>query len=88
MSIRELGKLLPQTAKQIERLNHLKLPTVPAQIDASRFLNPMTFFVTKKQQKIIQQAFSLSQETQKEKTNATRNAAALTRIAESFINNH
>lgn len=93
MKTRELGRLLPQTAKQIERLTNLKLPTIPAEIDASCFLNPMTFFVTKKQQKIIQQAMSLAQDESKEKpalskvegTKAKRNAAALTRIAESFI---
>ena len=93
MKTRELGRLLPQTAKQIERLTNLKLPTVPTKIDTSCFLHPMTFFVTKKQQKIIQQALSLAVNGQKEKlalskvegTKAKRNAAALTRIAENFI---
>jgi len=85
MHARELAQLLPQTAKQIERLNNLKLPTAPAEIKQGSFLNPMTFFVNNSQYETIRQAMSLAANAQKEKTKAKRNAAALTQIAEHFI---
>ncbi len=82
---RELAKLLPHTAKQIERLTSLKLPAAPATVNCGSFLNPMTFFVNNDQYKIIRQALELASGPQKAKTKTNRNAAALTRIAESFI---
>jgi ParB-like chromosome segregation protein Spo0J len=95
MQSRELAKLLPQTARQIERLTNLKLPAAPAAIDTGRFLNPMTFFINNDQYKIIRQALELADDSKKanpsttlrtKPTKANRNAAALTRIAEEFIN--
>ncbi len=85
MHSRELAKLLPQTARQIERLTNLKLPTAPAKVDTGRFLNPVTFFVNKVQHKIIRQALSLAEASKSKQTQAKRNAAALTRIAEEFL---
>ena len=100
MQSRELAKLLPQTARQIERLTSLKLPATPAKVKAGRFLNPVTFFVDNDQYKIIHQALDLAAVSTKTKTktnqstafrtkptNAQRNAAALTCIAEEFIKN-
>jgi len=83
---RELAKLLPQTAKQIERLTNLKIPNTPAKINANCFANPLVFFVNDKQQQTIQNALSLVKEAQKEGTKAAKNAAALTYIAQSFLN--
>ncbi|MHC4748558.1 MAG: ParB/RepB/Spo0J family partition protein [Planctomycetota bacterium] len=86
---RELAKLLPQTAKQIERLCNLKCPTAPAKISIQAFASPLVFFVNARQQKIIQKGLSLAK-TQNEsaksaKTKAAKNAAALTHIAKHFI---
>jgi ParB-like chromosome segregation protein Spo0J len=85
MQSRQLAKLLPQTAKQIERLTSLKLPSAPAEIEAGSFLNAVTFFVNNDQYKIIRQALSLAEAGKSKQTKAQRNAAALTRIAEEYI---
>ena len=83
---RELAKLLPLTRTQIERLSNLKGPTAPAKKSANCFASPLVFFVNDKQQKIVKNALSFA-ETQKKsaKTNAARNAVALTYIAQCFI---
>jgi hypothetical protein len=86
----ELSKLLPQTAKQIERLTNLKMPSMPA--EAKRFSNPMVFFVNDAQQETIENALSLAQESRSEiakvacaKTKAAKRAAALADIAGEFL---
>ena len=87
MQTNELAKLLPQTAEQIERLTNLRMPSrlTPA-ATANCFANPLVFFVNDKQQQTIQNALSLVKEAQKERTKAAKNAAALTYIAQSFLN--
>jgi len=87
-----LAKLLPFTRKQIEQLTNLKRPLTPAAISARTFANPLVFFVDDMQERTIKQALSLvekseerSQETEDRITKAQRNAAALTKIAEHFI---
>ncbi|MFH1717135.1 MAG: ParB/RepB/Spo0J family partition protein [Planctomycetota bacterium] len=82
MQVRELAKLLPQSASQIERLSDLKVPKAPANTDAVSFANPLVFFVSDGQQEIIERALSLARQGRSEKTKAARNAAALTAIAE------
>jgi ParB-like chromosome segregation protein Spo0J len=82
---RELAKLLPQTAKQIDRLTNLKLPAAPATLAANHFANPLVFFVNDTQQQIIEQALSLAKLQQNEKTKAAKRAAALTAIARQFL---
>ena len=82
----ELGKLLPQTAKQIERLVHLKMPRVPISVKGECFANAMVFFVNDAQQEIVSRALSLVKEAQGEKTKAAQKASALTCIAEYFVN--
>ncbi|MHC4575025.1 MAG: ParB N-terminal domain-containing protein [Planctomycetota bacterium] len=83
---RELAKLLPQTKKQIERLTNLKMPSRPVKIEAGSFANPMVFFLNDRQQQIVEKALTLAAEDLQEKTKAARNAAALTHMAESFLN--
>ncbi len=83
MQSRELAKLLPMNAKQIERLVNLKTPRVPTV--TSCFANPLVFFVDDEQRKIIQEALSLACQTQEIKISAERNAAALTAIAEEYL---
>jgi hypothetical protein len=83
MESRELAKLVPQTAKQIERLTNLKMPSRPA--EAKSFSNPMIFFVNDAQQGTIEKALSSAERTQSEKTRAAKRAAALARIAGEFL---
>ena len=81
-----LAKLLPQTAKQIERLNNLKMPITPAKINAKCFVNPLVFFVNDSQQERIEKALSLVEEPKAEMTKAAKRAAALTHMAGYFLN--
>lgn len=89
MAADKLAKLLPQTAKQIERLTSMldaaKLQT--QRIKSKNLANPLVFFVSDRQQQTIEQALSLAREKQDEKTKAAKNAAALTCIAECFLEN-
>jgi len=82
----ELAKLLPQTAKQIERLTNLKKPSAPAKMSAKCFANPLVFFVNDTQQQQIERALSLIEEPKAEMTKAAKRAAALTHMAGYFLN--
>ena len=102
MEAATLAKLLPQTAKQIERLMQLAnsdctmsiascKPTI-AHCKSKAFLNPLVFFVNDKQLEIIDNALSLAREAQNgfplrgsQRTKAVKNAAALTYIAQHFL---
>ena len=83
----ELAKLLPQTAKQIERLTNLKIPSALTKIATNCFANPLVFFVNDEQQQIIEDAIAFSTEPKVKMSKAARNAAALTAIAQHFLNN-
>jgi ParB/RepB/Spo0J family partition protein len=85
MESAELAKLLPQTAKQIERLTNLKIPSRPAEADTKSFSNPMVFFVNDTQQEVIEKALSSAGEMRSEKTRAAKRAAALAHIAGEFL---
>ena len=86
MKANELAKLLPQTAKQIERLANLKMPELPAKAAAGFFAHPTVFFLTDEQQKIVGEALSLAGKDGDEKTRVVRNAEALTAMAQYFLN--
>ena len=88
MHAREMAKLLPFTRSQIERLKNLKVPSVPANISVKSFAAPMVFFLSAEQQQIVARALASVRESQNEKTKAAGNAAALTYIAQSFIEGH
>jgi ParB/RepB/Spo0J family partition protein len=79
---KELGRLLPQTSKQIEQLMNLKVPMAPA-ANTGNFLNPLVFFVTDEQKRIIEEALS-SAEDENDRPKAVRRAEALVRMAQSF----
>jgi hypothetical protein len=81
---RELAKFLPQTAKQIERLTHLKKPGAPAMMNAKCFANPLVFFVNNTQQQQIEKALSLAEVPKVKMAKAARRAAALAHIAQYF----
>ncbi len=89
MESNELGKLLPQTAKQIERLINLKIPSRPRETNAKCFSNPMVFFVSDTQQEVIEKALSSAQGPSSKKiktaTKAAKRASALVHIAEEFL---
>ena len=82
----ELAKLLPQAAKQIERLTNLKRPGAPAKMAATCFAGPLVFFLDDAQRQIVERALSRAQEGRDEKRKAAKNAAALAEIAEYFLN--
>jgi len=82
----ELSKLLPQTAKQIERLINLKRPSTPAKVNANCFANPLVFFVNDMQKQIIENALSLVEEPKSKMTKAAKRTAALVHISVYFLN--
>jgi len=84
-----LAKLIPYTRSQIERLTNLKRPAVPVRTNAKAFANPMVFFVNDMQERMIKEALSLAEGTavRGQGSRAERNAAALAKIAEHYINN-
>jgi len=82
----ELAKLLPQTAKQIERFTNLKWPNAPAKINAKHFANPLIFFVNDTQQQQVEKALLLVEEPKVKMTKAAKRAAALAHIAQIFFN--
>ncbi len=79
----EMAKLLPQSAKQIERLADMKLPESPAPPGAMPAA--MVLFVSPEQQQTIERAISLAGTDSKAKTRAARKSAALALISEAFI---
>jgi hypothetical protein len=82
----EVSKLVPQSAKQIERLVNLKGPRAAAKVRARRFANPVVFFVTDEQQRIVEDALLSASKGAGEKHKASKRAVGLMRIAEYFIN--
>jgi hypothetical protein len=83
----ELAKILPQTAKQIERLTNLKFNPAPIKADAEQFAVPLVFFVMRQQQEIIEKAISSIEHRASciEMTRAQRRASAITEIAQRFL---
>lgn len=89
---KELAKLLPQTASQIETLVNMELPTAPAELNARDFANPLVFFVSDEQmndiEKAIESACGKCEENNPDFANmskAQRRAEAVTFIANRFI---
>jgi hypothetical protein len=80
LSAKDLGKLLPQTAKQIQQLTSM-LSSKQLMLDESKsqtenrkskiFATPMIFFVNEAQQQVIEAALSLAQENIKTTVPAT-----------------
>jgi ParB/RepB/Spo0J family partition protein len=96
MPIKDLAKLLPQTAKQLERLTNLKMPAAPA--DAKSFATPMVFFLDDEQLAVVEDALFLAQLNcglalppvgravpARSLPNAAKRAAGLTEIARVFL---
>ena len=90
MQTRELAKLLPHTAKQIERLANLKGPAHPdhnSKLKTQNLIlaNPFVFFVNDQQRKIIDKAVSVAMSKVEARNKAMKRTAALTYIAQRFI---
>lgn len=87
----ELAKLVPQTAKQIERFAALQTSRQISFAEKKRvancFANPMVFFLADRQKQTVENALSLAEENKEGKTKAQRNAAALIHIAQYFLSN-
>lgn len=79
---KSLAKLLPQSRKQIEQLSCLKLPEKPLK-QTELPATPLIFFVTDRQKQSVEKAMSLIDTG--EKIKAKRNADALNKIAEHFL---
>ena len=85
----ELAKLLPQTANQIKRLTKFTISDCRRAVEnrKSQMLNPIAFFLNDTQQAIIRKALTTAMsKVEKHSTKAVKNAAALTYIAQDFIN--
>lgn len=95
----KLAKLLPQTSNQIKRLTELAISDCRKAVEnrKSQILNPLVFFLNDKQQEVVAKALSATMGERKpalseaewveeNRTKAVKNAAALTYIAQKFIN--
>jgi ParB-like chromosome segregation protein Spo0J len=87
LSAKDLSKLLPQTKKQIERLVNLRIPDEPTKISADSFATPLVFFVSQTQKQKIERALVQAEQNDKG-TRAARRAAALTLLADYFVNHN
>ena len=94
MNARELGKLLPHSARQIQRLVQVHSSGMVCPRPASSagdksagsaFANPQVFLLSDAQQRIVEAALSLARDGSGAKTKAARNAAALAQIAQDFV---
>jgi ParB/RepB/Spo0J family partition protein len=85
----KLAKLLPQTSNQIKRLTELAISDCRKAVEnhKSQILNPLVLFLNNKQQEVVAKAqLAAMSEIEENQTKALKNAAALTYIAQEFIN--
>jgi len=81
----DLTKLLPLSRPQIQRLTKISSDGLSrVKLAKADFATPLVFFVSRCQQKIIENAMSLARGATDGKTKAQKNAAALTQVAEQF----
>ncbi|HUV41950.1 MAG TPA: ParB/RepB/Spo0J family partition protein [Sedimentisphaerales bacterium] len=85
--VEELGKLLPQTVKQIQRLMSMKTPTSGAQINTKPLMNVLVFLADDAARQIIEEAISLACEEKQKKPRAAKRSAALVKLARFYIEN-
>jgi len=95
MGSAELAKLLPASAKQIDRLTNLKLSDVLIKTDAGQFAIPLVFFVSQQQKDVIERALEMAylapaldcanSRGGPNLSKAQRRASAITKIAEHFL---
>ena len=85
MQTTELAKLLPLRKKQLQRLTNLKLPPIPAKTNSLCFANPMVFFLSDEQKRVVEEALKVSGKDGKEGTAAGKRGAGLAEIAQFYI---
>ena len=84
----ELARLVPQTAKQIERLTRLKRPVLSQGPSCAVTTEPRVFFLDDEQRRIVTEALKKAGDKEEEKNRrAVRNAAALAEISRYFLDN-
>jgi ParB/RepB/Spo0J family partition protein len=83
----QLAKLLPYSPKQIDRLLNLKKssPQPAPNTSKNNLKEPLVFFLSQNQYKIIAHALSNAINTKSSTINAAKNAQALTKIAQNFL---
>jgi hypothetical protein len=82
----ELSKYLMLTKTQIIRLLDFRIQNGKADKNGKHLLNTMVFFVTDTQKEKIEKALSnLSEQVKDEKSKSMKNAAALTVLAEFYL---
>ena len=91
---RDLAKLLPHSAGQIQRLVQIHSGAMagPVPLRSARdksaesaFANPHVFLLSDAQQRIVETALSLARGGRPQRTKAAGNAAALAQIARDFV---
>lgn len=82
---KELAKLVPETASQIDRFVNAQMPKGLCAPKVKKFLNPLVFFVSDSQQQLIER--SISAVSTGGGNDGKARAAALSSVAEYFIEN-
>ncbi|MHC4265174.1 MAG: ParB/RepB/Spo0J family partition protein [Planctomycetota bacterium] len=82
---KKLGKLLPQSMKQIERLVKLKSEVVALKDESKNFAKAAVFFVDEEQESVVEEAVLRANKGEKGLSRAVRRGAALAEIANNYI---
>ena len=84
-NLADLAKLLPATAKQIQRLAEFTIPSAPAKPPAEPLASPLVVFLTAEQKKTVERALALAQSASSRCTGPAAKSTALVTIAQHFI---
>jgi DNA-binding transcriptional ArsR family regulator len=82
---KELGGLLPQSAKQIERLVDLRKPVMSNNKGAKNYAKAAVFFVDECQESVVEEAILRANKGEKGASRAVRRGAALVEMANYYI---
>jgi hypothetical protein len=83
VSAEVLGKRLPETRGEIERLTTMRGPEITACAGAERFAKAMVFFVTEEEQALVEGA--IARAGGEGETRARRRSAGLVRMARWYV---
>jgi hypothetical protein len=82
---KELGRLLPQNKKQIERMLAFRRPSLSLAVSDNRFCKAVVFFVSEEEESLVEEALSEAIKAKKGATRAVRRGAALVEISKFYI---
>jgi len=82
---RQLGSLLPDGRRTIQRLINIEKPPAAAVENAKAFLNPAAFFLTDYQKRLLTEAMTRASGRGKPPVSAPRRADALAEICRQYI---